>query len=185
MKRRERKDIRRGAVRREMSVRPVRCHVTCMDAMSPSTVTAARKTQGGWALPAEIGKHSRRVDKALPGKHTRKLYDAMTAAQARVLAQLRTGKIRLNSYLHKIGAAASGGCLCGHSAETVDHFLFRCTRWIAQRVEMQRKTGTGTGCLSFHLGGKAPSDPDQWTPDMSAVQATIKYTMATKRLDEQ
>ena len=93
--------------------------------------------------------------------------------------------IRLTAtYLHKIGAVPTEECSCGHSSETVDHFLFRCTRWITQRVEMQQETGTRTGCLSFNLGGKAPSNPDKWTPDMEAVQATVKYAMATGRLDE-
>src|SRR5690349_6632936 len=38
-------------------------------------------------------------------------------------SQPRTGMVRINSYLHNIGAA-----------ETMEHFLFRCTKWDAQRV---------------------------------------------------
>jgi len=45
------------------------------------------------------------------GSDTRKIYDMMTAAQARILAQLRTGMRRLNSYLSKIGAAPESECL--------------------------------------------------------------------------
>jgi hypothetical protein len=33
------------------------------------------------------------------------------------------------------------------------------------------------------LGGKAPSDPKEWSPDMKAVWATIKYAIATGRLN--
>ena len=39
------------------------------------------------------------------------------------------------------------------------------------------------GSLSFYLGGKAWSDPEQWKPNMDAVRATVKYTIATGRLD--
>jgi hypothetical protein len=40
-----------------------------------------------------------------------------------------------------------------------------------------------TGNLSFYLGGKAPSDPEQRTPNMDAVRVTIKFAIATGRLD--
>jgi hypothetical protein len=39
------------------------------------------------------------------------------------------------------------------------------------------------GNLSFFLGGKAASDGDKWAPDMQAVRATIKFALATWRVD--
>jgi hypothetical protein len=39
--------------------------------------------------------------------------------------------------------------------------------------------------LSFYLGGKARSDPERWKPDMRAVRETIKYALATGRLDRE
>ena len=60
------------------------------------------------ALPNHIGKHSQGVDAALPRKHTKEIYDALDKKGAGVLAQLCTGMIRLNGYLHRIGV--SGGC---------------------------------------------------------------------------
>jgi hypothetical protein len=48
---------------------------------------------------------------------------------------------------------------------------------------MLQCTETRRGSLSFYLGGKAPSDPKKWAPNMKAVRATIKYTIATRRLD--
>jgi hypothetical protein len=48
---------------------------------------------------------------------------------------------------------------------------------------MLQCTETRRGSLSFYLGGKAPSDPKEWSPDVKAVTTTIKYTMATGRLD--
>ncbi len=48
----------------------------------------------------------KRVDAALPGKHTRQLYDRLAWREARVLAQLGTGMARLNAYLHRIKVAS-------------------------------------------------------------------------------
>lgn len=55
------------------------------------------------ALPEGVGKYSKRMDKALPGSHTRRLYETMTKREAKVLAQVRTGMSALNGYVHKIG----------------------------------------------------------------------------------
>ncbi|KJZ69922.1 hypothetical protein HIM_10678 [Hirsutella minnesotensis 3608] len=132
-------------------------------------------------IPEGVGKYSKRIDKALPGKHTRKLYDELTRKESEVLVQLRTGKSRLNSYLFKIGAVESDECACGQSAETVVHFLFRCRRWTVQREIILGYARGKVGDLSFFLGGKAESDDDKWQPDMGAVRATIQFALATKR----
>jgi hypothetical protein len=100
-------------------------------------------------LPENIGKHSKRIDTALPGKHTRQLYDRLSWKEASVLAQLRTGMARLNVYLHRIKAASTDQCECGQARETVDHFLFRCRRWTAHRAEMLQCTDTSRGNISF------------------------------------
>jgi hypothetical protein len=134
-------------------------------------------------LPEGVGKYSKAIDTALPGRHTRILYDGLKRKEANVLAQLRTGMTRLNSYLSKIGAAESDLCICGQASETVEHFLFRCTRWTRLREGMSQCTETRRGNLSFYLGGKARSDPERWKPDMKAVRATITYVLATGRLD--
>jgi len=134
-------------------------------------------------LPDGVGKYSRDLDTALPGKHTRILYDGLKRREASVLAQLRTGMARLNGYLHRIGAAESDQCQCGQARETVKHFLFRCTRWDTHRTQMLAQTNTRRGDLSLYLGGKAPSDPETWKPNMDAVRATIKFAIATGRLE--
>jgi hypothetical protein len=125
------------------------------------------------------------IDTALPGKHTRNLYDGLNRKEAKTLAQLRTGMIRLNSYLKRIGAADSDLCACGQASETVKHFLFRCTKWTTMREGMNQCTQTKRGNLSFFLGGKSRSDSDRWQLDMKAVQATIKYVIATGRLEQE
>jgi ribonuclease HI/exonuclease III len=134
-------------------------------------------------LPDNVGQHSKRIDKALPGKHTRRLYEGLSWKKATVLAQLRTGMARLNTYLHRINAAPTDQCECGQARETVDHFLFRCTKWTQHRTEMMQCTATHRGNISFYLGGKCASDDKDWAPNMDAVRATVRYAMATGRLD--
>jgi hypothetical protein len=144
---------------------------------------ARAKLQEKKALPEGVGRYSKEMDLALPGKHTRALYDAFKWREASILAQLRTGMARLNRYLHRIGTTESDQCACGQAKETIKHFLFRCTRWITHRMQMLQQTDTRRGNLSFYLGGKAPTDPDQWTPNIDAVRATVSYATATRRLE--
>jgi hypothetical protein len=146
-------------------------------------INNARTKRETRTLPDGVGKYSREMDTALPGKHTRTLYDSLKRREANVLAQLRTGMARLNGYLYRIGAAESDQCECGQARETIKHFLFRCTRWDSHRTQMLAQTDTRRGNLSFYLGGKALSDPETWTPNLDAVRATIKFAIATGRLD--
>jgi hypothetical protein len=50
-------------------------------------------------------------------------------------------------------------------------------------MQMLAQTDTRRGNLSFYLGDKAPSDPETWTPNMDTVRATIKFALATGRLN--
>ncbi|KAJ5708140.1 hypothetical protein N7488_007941 [Penicillium malachiteum] len=134
-------------------------------------------------LPVDVGKHAERVDAALPGKHTRLLYDRLSWKEASVLAQLRTGMARLNGYLNQINIAETDQCDCGQARETVEYLLFRCRKWIAHRTEMLQYTQTYRGNISFFLGGKQPIDNQKWTPNLEAVQASISFAIATGRLE--
>ncbi|KAJ5288046.1 hypothetical protein N7478_003732 [Penicillium angulare] len=134
-------------------------------------------------LPENIGRHAKRVDAALPGKHTRQLYDCLTWKEATVLAQLRTGMARLNGYLNQINVAETDQCDCGQARETVEHFLFRCRKWTAHRTEMLQCTQTHRGNISIFLGGKQASDDQKWTPNLEAVRASIRFAIATGRLE--
>jgi exonuclease III/ribonuclease HI len=152
--------------------------------MRSTTLNVARSKKGiSGHLPEKVGSHSKRVDAALPGKHTKRLYDRLSWKEASVLAQLRTGMARLNAYLHRIGVAPSDQCACGQARETVEHFLFRCRKWTAYRTEMLRCTNTHRSNISFYLGGKSPSDNKDWAPNVKAVRATIRFAMTTGRLD--
>jgi hypothetical protein len=143
-------------------------------------IARAKYTRG---LPENVGKYSKRIDIALPGKHTRQLYDQLSWKEASVLAQLRTGMARLNTYLHRIKATPTDQCTCGQARETIEHFLFRCREWTVYRTEMLQCTNTDRGNISFYLGGKTPRDGDDWAPNVNAVRATIRFAIATGRLD--
>ncbi len=80
-----------------------------------------------WVKPS-TGKFTNRIDKALPGKHTKTLYTGRSKVKAGVFCQLRSGMCGLNSYLAKIGEVETDLCAFGRESESVDHFLFRCPR---------------------------------------------------------
>ena len=112
----------------------------------------------------------------------KKMYNSLKRREADVLSQLRTGMARINSYLSKIGAAGSDMCKCGRAPETMEHFLFRCTRWDTERGTMRQVGQSMMGNISFILGGKPASDGPEWAPNLEAVQATVKFAMAMGRL---
>lgn len=142
-----------------------------------------QKLKAERCLPEKVGKHAKRIDAALPGNHTRLLYNELPWKERSVLAQLRTGMSALNNYLYQIKRLASDQCRCGRERETVAHFLFRCSEWSDYREDMLQCTKKLRGNLSFYLGGKSPSDGPKWKPNMRAVRATIRFVMATGRLD--
>ncbi|KAF4334758.1 endonuclease exonuclease phosphatase [Fusarium beomiforme] len=134
-------------------------------------------------LPESVGGYSKRLDKALPGKHTRILYDALKRRESDILVQLRTGIARVNRYLHRIGAVETDTCDCGQEEETIDHFLFRYPRWDEQREHMRIVNREMMGNLSFFPGGKTAEDGHRWSPNSTAVRAAIKFAISTGRLD--
>jgi hypothetical protein len=129
-----------------------------------------------------VGAFTRKLDTALPGKHTRLLYNSFKWNEAAILAQLRTGMSRLNAYLYRINAAETDLCACGQAKETIEHFLFRCSRWDQLRQTMLRQADLQPGCLSYFLGGKAASQSSSWKPNLAVVRATVRYAIATGRL---
>ena len=135
------------------------------------------------------GQFTRQVDSALPGPHTKMLYDSLDREKASILAQLRTGHARLNGYLHRIGKTDSDLCECGVERETVPHFLLRCTRWNEQRRALTEAVGPSLGSLSQMLGGKpeivgdaSESNGRAWKPDVKIVRAVIAFAMEKGRL---
>ena len=140
-----------------------------------------------WQQP-EVGQVTRRLDKALPGKHTKKLYSGLKREEAAILCQLRTGKCRLKGYLGAIGVAESTQCQCGET-ETISHFLLDCPRWTMERRNLMEAARPRWGDVAYLLGGWSGEAYDgerqKWSPDAKVVTATIKFVQATKRMREE
>ena len=135
------------------------------------------------ALPNGVGKAIRELDTALPGKHTKAIYDALNKRDAKILIQLRTGCARINQYLARIKAIDSPLCSCGAAPESLRHFLFSCSRWVSQRRELYEKWPGKEGNLRFFVGAKATNDGVAWSPELEAIRAVINYTKATARFE--
>jgi hypothetical protein len=142
---------------------------------------------------ATTGKHLQKIDKALPGKHTNKIYNALNRKAAAILVQLRTNISRLNTYLSKINVIETDRCECGMK-ETVQHFLSSYPRWRNERRDMKSAHGSRYWDVSYALGGystaerdgkKVDGEKDKWQPDLNAVKATIDYAIRTGRLQRQ
>jgi hypothetical protein len=97
----------------KMATRPGATPQMQLRRIRSTTLSVARKHGIVSKIPDNVGRYSRVIDAALPGKHTRQLYDRLSRKEAGVLAQLRTGMVRLNVYLYRITAAAIDECECG------------------------------------------------------------------------
>ncbi|KAK0747285.1 hypothetical protein B0T21DRAFT_405930 [Apiosordaria backusii] len=75
-------------------------------AQSTATRLAIAEQRQRRILPEGVGKFSKAMGVALPGKHTRDLYDKLKRREACVRAQLRT-MAKFNSLLSRIGAVES------------------------------------------------------------------------------
>jgi ribonuclease HI len=135
---------------------------------------------------SRAGSFTRQLDKALPGKHVRLLYNTLPYDLAAILCQMRTAKSRLNSYLARIKVVESNLCLCG-APETIHHFIFECPRWLLERQQIRNINRQRWGDTSFYLGGwtsrEIDGDMSKWRPHLEAVRATIAFAKATGRLD--
>lgn len=134
-----------------------------------------------------------KMDQALLGKHTLRLYGAFTSEQAATLVQARTGHCRLNRYLARIGLAESALCECELCEETIRHVILSCVRWAEEREELRTVAKQRAGDVLFLLGGWGKKQDckgqlvdgpkEKWRPDLEVVKATIRFLEQTGRLD--
>jgi hypothetical protein len=142
------------------------------------------------------GQYTWKLDQALPGRHTLRLYGAFSSEQASILIQARTGHCRLNQYLSRIGVVEEAKCPCGIDDETVRHILCVCPLWAVQRKTLQAIAGDRQGDVSYLLGGWGKrkdansgklldGEKDNWKPNLTVVKATVQYLQETGRLTYQ
>lgn len=148
----------------------------------PASISALRqelksKIQKRWARQWKTSpryRHMRAIDKSTPSKKWLKLVSSLSRAQASIIVQLRTGRIGLNKFLHRIQRAESPSCpSCDeHSDETIHHFLFECHHYRHERHTLQRKLRRRATNLSYLLSNPAATLP------------LLKYIHTTRRLKQ-
>lgn len=154
---------------------------------------AINKTREQALEDTSLARHTRSIDKAAPGPHAYSIYRRLNAEDAAILAQLRTGKCKLNSYLGLLGQGISRDCeVCG-VRESIEHFLLSCRRWSAERRPLAQKAGPYAGMLAPLLGGwddyrdrrgtLVCGPKEDWRPDHGLIAATIAFVKATKRFE--
>jgi hypothetical protein len=67
-------------------------------------------------------------------------YEGLPKAINAVMIQLRTGKIRLKSYLYGIRATETGDCECGQDLQTVRHVVCECPLLSSRRKALLGRT---------------------------------------------
>lgn len=65
------------------------------------------------------GQFTRKIDQALPQRHTLSLYNKLSAIDASILIQLRSGNAKLNKFLYRTKAAEPAQCPCGYPEESI------------------------------------------------------------------
>jgi len=139
------------------------------------------------------GQYTWKLDQALPGRYTLRLYGAFTSEQASILIQARTGHCRLNQYLSRIGVTNDAKCLCGLNDETISHIICVCPLWAEHRKTLRMAAGERVGDLSYLLGGWSKrkdattgklvdGEKNKWTSDITVVKATVQFLQKTGRL---
>ena len=99
------------------------------------------------------GHFTRKLDQALPQRHTLKLYNKLSIIDASILIQLRSGHAKLNKYLHRIKKANSAQCRYSYLEESIRHFVIEYSTWANQRKAIHRVVKERFTDLSYLLGG--------------------------------
>ena len=74
-----------------------------------------------------------------PTKKSLRLHRGLTKANSSALIQLRTGRIRLNHFLHKISARENDRCGCDEGSQTPKHVLLECSLLADLRQQLFEK----------------------------------------------
>jgi hypothetical protein len=147
--------------------------ITNKMALRVSKKTLQKKLNGMWkqartSRPQDTlhtGVYTWKLDKALPGPHIATVYNALSAEEASILAQCRTGHSRLRSDLYRMKVVDSAGCECGATRETIEHVIYECPLLREDRQTAIDAMGHRWRDLSYILGGCNPwEDPKTGQP---------------------
>ena len=104
-------------------------------------------------------------------RHVNKIYNSLLhKAEASVLIQIRTEKIGLYGYLHKINRADDPWCGCKQAYQTVRHIIEDC-----ECLEDTRFTFLGTSYVR---------DARVFLRDSELIPKTVRFILATGLLDQ-
>ena len=134
-----------------------------------------------------------KMDRAWSGKHTLRLYGALSSDEASILVQAWTEHCGLNACLFRKKLADSPACEYGRSDETVLHVLLRCELYAEARKTLREAAGDRWGDASYLLGGwsgrkdvrtgKFVDGPrGSWKSDLKVIRASIRLLYQTGRL---
>jgi hypothetical protein len=132
------------------------------------------------------GSYTWKLDGALPGSHITTVYNALSAEEASILAQCRTGHSRLKSDLYRMKLVDSAGCECGATRETIKHVIYECPLLREDRQIAIEAVGHRWRDLSYILGGWNPwEDPrtgrpvdgpkEKWKANLPVVKAVLHF----------
>ena len=85
--------------------------------------------------------HYRRITAPPYVKTGSELYDGLSRRNTALLVRLRTGHCALNNYLNRMKITESPICECGHSRETVRHYIVECPIYESCRETLRNAVG--------------------------------------------
>lgn len=145
-------------------------------------------------LPPLVGKFTQSIDCALPGKHTRLLYDSLSKPRPLFLLSCELENQDWTITLQKLMQlnqmnvdVEQGEKLCGIFFSIVQ------SGQLIERIWLIKRPVDGAIFLSSYIGGRSQTrnrdgsralDEKPWTPNMDIVRATIKFSQLTKRLNQ-
>jgi len=153
--------------------------------ISPAAMKQNRSTQciekwkKKWAASPR-GKHDHQLEQSSPSK---KFLEAISNPKlprqaSSLISQLRIAHVPLNAYLYRFKCVDKPQCpACGHSSETVEHFLLHCPayaheRWALEKslkckLDLKTTLGNHKATLALHHYIKATHRFDYATPATS------------------